>query len=185
MADTFLFSATAIYKATHYVFDDVNSRVVTFNAPRVQGFSPRNVWLLRQIIPGQNQVQYLLTFEPTSDQLNDTNTLQGVYVEQDGLGIMIDCISIQNFDAVANGTLGGISPRYGTPQAFTTPSALFYCVTRSDDGTGFAHDDFVMDYVGFYIGNVRLTSNNTGVSVYRMQSYVTVVPQGSDTVALC
>ena len=185
MADTFLFSATAIYKATHYVFDDVNSRVVTFNAPRIQGFSPRNVWLLRQIIPGQNQVQYLLTFEPSSADLADTNTLQGIYVEQDGQGVMIDCISIANFDAVANGTLGGISPRYGAPPAFTTPTPLYYCVTRSDDGTGYDHDVFVTDYVSQYIGNVRLTSNVTGVSTYRFQAFSAPRAIGSDTIALC
>lgn len=185
MADTFLFQATAIYKATHYVFDDPNARVVSFNAPRVSGFSPRNVWLLRQIIPGQNQVQYLLTFDPTSDQIADGNTLQGVYVEQDGLGVMIDCLSVGNFNAVANGTLGSITPRYFTPPAFTTPAAVYYCITRSDDGTGAAHDDLIMDYVGFYIGNVRLTSNVTGVSTYRMQCYGAPSPQGSDVVTLC
>lgn len=185
MADTFLFQATAIYKATHYVFDDVNTRVIDFNAPRIQGFSPRNVWLLRQIIPGQNQIQYLLTFEPSSEQLLDSNTLQGLYVEQDGMGVMIDCISIANFNAVANGTLGGITPRYGAPPAFTSPTPLYYCVTRSDDGTGFDHDTFVMDYVGQMIGNVRLTSNVTGVSIYRFQAYGTPRPIGSDVIALC
>jgi len=185
MADTFLFQATAIYKATHYVFDDANSRVIDFNAPRIQGFSPRNVWLLRQIIPGQNQVQYLLTFEPSSEQLLDTNTLQGLYVEQDGLGVMIDCISIANFNAVANGTLGGITPRYGTPPAFQTPEALYWCITRSDDGTGFEHDQVVMQYVGQYIGNIRLVSNVTGVSVYRMLAYGTPKAIGSDVLTLC
>lgn len=185
MADTFLFSATAIYQATHYVFDDVNTRVIDLNAPRIGGFSPRNVWLLRYIVPGQNQIQYELTFEPTSDQLADTNTLQGLYVEQDGLGVMIDCISIANFNAVANGTLGGISPRYGAPPAFTTPTALYWCVTRSDDGTESDHSNITSDYVGQYIGNMRMVGNVTGVSTYRFQAYGTPKAIGSDVLYLC
>lgn len=185
MADTFLFQATAIYKATHYVFNQPSTNVIDLNAPRIGGFSPRNVWLLRYIVPGQNQVQYLLTFEPNSDQLADTNTLQGLYVEQDGLGVMIDCISIADFNSVANGTTTTITPRYGTAPAFTTPTTNYWCVTRSDDGSGYAHDQVVVAYVGFYIGNVRMKSNTSGVSVYTFQAYGTVIPQGTDTVAIC
>lgn len=178
-----LFSAQAIYKATHYVFDGPNN-VITFDADEIGAFTPRNVWLLRQLVPAQNQIQYLLTFEPTSAQLADTNTLQGIYVEQNGQGVMIDCISIANFIAVAGGT-GVIQGRYGSSPAFSGPTPSWWCVTRTDDGTAFNHGDVSTDYIGQYIGNVRLKTNSSGVSVYTFQAYGTVVAIGSDSVAIC
>ncbi|MGL4630037.1 MAG: hypothetical protein ACRCVT_02430 [Leadbetterella sp.] len=150
----------------------------------VGAFTPRNVWLLRYLIPGQNQVQYLMTFTPSSEQLADPNTIQGLYLEQDGEGVMIDCISISNFNTIANSG-GALTTRYSTPPTFTIPSALWYCVTRSDAGTGYAHDVLATDYVGQYIGNVRLKSNASGVSIYTFQSYEKPIAIGSDTIAQC
>lgn len=183
MADTFLFQATVIYKAPHYTFNDPNN-VVDLNAPLVSGFSPRNVWLLRYLVPGQNQVQYQLTFEPSSADLADVNTITGLYVEQGGTGIMIDCISIANFNAVANGT-GTIQRAYGAAPAFTSPTGNFWCVTRSDDGSAAAHGDVSTDYLTQYVGNIRLKSNTSGTSVYTFKAYGTVVAIGSDSVAIC
>lgn len=184
MAQTYLFQATAIYKATHYVFNSPNN-VIDLNAPRIGAFSPRNAWLLRQLVPGQNQVQYLLTFNPSSEQLTDPNTLQGLYVEQDGSGVLIDCISIADFNSVANGTTTTITPRYGTAPAFTTPTPNYWCVTRTDDGSGYAHSQVVMAYVGQYIGDVRMKSNVSGVSVYTFAAYGIPTPIGSDSLAIC
>jgi hypothetical protein len=178
-----LFTAQAIYKNGQYVFNDPNP-VIGINSPKIDAFSPRNVWLLRYLIPGTNQVQYALTFTPTSDQLADVNTIQGVYFEQDGKGVMIDCISTANFITVANGT-GVIQGRYGAAPAFTSPTAAWWCITRADAGTGAAHDEAVMDYVGQYKGDMRLKSNTSGVSVYLVQSYSTIIPVGSDSVAQC
>lgn len=183
MSDTFLFQATAIFRRSQYVFNDPNN-TFDFNAAKIDAFSPRNCWLLRQIIPGQNQVQYLITFAPTSADLADTNTIIGLWAEQDGEGVMFDCISIENFNSAANNT-GSITRRYGSPPAFTNPTAAWWCVTRSDDGSGFAHDQVVMAYVGQYVGNVRLKTNTSGVSVYTFQAYGTVVAIGTDTVAQC
>lgn len=184
MADTYLFQATAIYKAPHYVFNDPNN-IIDFNAPKIDAFTPRQCWLRRYLVAGQNQVQYLLTFEVTSADLLDPNILTGIYVEQDGMGVMIDCISIANFNSVANGDTATITPRYGTPPAFTTPTPSYYCVTRSDDGSGYAHDQVVMQYVGQYIGNVRMKSNVSGVSVYQFQTYTVPIAIGTDTIAAC
>lgn len=181
-----LFSATAIYKDGRYTFNEADN-VIDINSSALGAFTPRNVWVLRNIIPGQNQVQYNITFAPTSDQLADSNTIQGLYVEQgpEGVeGVVIDCISIANFNTVANSG-GSITARYGTPPAFTNPSALWYCVTRSDAGTGYAHDRVVTDYVDQYIGNVRLKTNTSGVSVYTFQAYGTPKAVGSDTIAQC
>lgn len=179
-----LFVATAIYKDDHgYCFNDPDN-VVSINAPKIDAFTPRECWLLRYLVPGNNQVQYLLTFQPSSAELADSNTILGLWVEQDGKGIMIDCISRDNFIAVANGT-GTIQRRYGAAPAFTSPTPSWWCVTRSDDGSGAAHNDVVMDYVGQYVGNVRLKTNTSGVSVYTFQAYGTPKAVGSDSVALC
>jgi len=180
---TILFSATAIYKNGQYVFNDPNN-TIDLNAVKIDAFAPRNAWLLRTIVPGTNQVQYLLTFGPSSEELADANTIQGLWVEQDGKGILIDCISLDNFNVVANGT-GTIQRRYGAAPAFATPTPNFWCITRADDGTGAAHDKVVMDYVGFYIGNIRLKTNVSGVSVYEVQAYGTLPALGTDSVARC
>lgn len=182
MAET-IFQATAIFSNGHYVFNDPNN-VITLNSTRLQGMTPRNAWLLRYLVPGQSQVQYLLTFEPSSADLADPNTIAGLYIEEDGIGVVIDCISITQFTAVANGT-GTIQRRYGAAPAFTNPSANWWCVTRSDDGSAYAHGKLSTDYVGQYIGNVRLKSNTSGTSVYTFQAYGTPKAIGSDSVAQC
>lgn len=178
-----LFTAIAIYKDGHYVFNDSNNSIA-INSPQIDGFSPVNAWLLRYIIPGQNQIQYLLTFDPNSAQLADANTIQGIYVEQDGQGVLVDCISTAQFIAVANGT-GTIQRRYGAAPAFTGPTPTWYCVTRADDGSAAAHGDVATDYVTQYIGNVRVKSNVSGVSVYTFQSFTVPIAIGSDSIAVC
>jgi len=180
---TILFTAVAIYTKGQYVFNDPNP-VIDINADKIDAFSPRPVWLLRYLVPGTNQIQYLLTFQPTSADLLDANTILGLWVEQDGKGVMIDCISIADFNTVANGT-GTITRRYSSAPAFTNPTPAWWCVTRADDGSGYAHDVVVTDYVGQYFGNVRLKSNTSGVSVYTFQAYGTPTAVGSDSVAQC
>lgn len=182
MAET-IFQATAIFSNGHYLFNDPNN-VITLNSTRLQGFTPRNAWLLRYIVPGVNQVQYLLTFEPSSADLADPNTIAGLYIEEDGKGVLIDCISITQFDAVANGT-GTIQRRYGAAPAFTNPTATWYCITRSDDGTASAHGKVSTDYVGQYFGNMRLKSNVSGTSIYTFQAYSLPKAIGSDSIAAC
>lgn len=182
MAET-IFQVTAIYSNGRYVFNEPDN-VITLNSTRLQAFVPRNVWLLRYIVPGQNQVQYLLTFTPTSADLADSNTIVGLYIEEDGKGVMIDALSATQFIAVANGT-GTVQRRYGAAPAFTNPTANWWCITRSDDGSAAAHGDVSTDYVGQYIGNVRLKSNTSGTSVYTFQAYGTVIAIGSDSVAIC
>lgn len=183
MAINFLFQATAIYRNTHYCFNDTQN-VIDLNAANIDGFSPRNAWLLRYLVPGSNQVQYQITFEPSSADLTDTNTIQGLWVEQDGQGVLIDCISISNFNDVSNGT-GTIQRRYGAAPAFTSPTGSYWCVTRTDDGSAAAHGDVSTDYVGQYYGNVRVKSNTSGVSVYTFTAFGTVIAIGSDSVAKC
>lgn len=176
MANTFLLPAVCLYKAPHFTGYDPNN-LISINADRVQAFTPRPAWIKRYLVPGQNQIQYLLTFEPSSADLVDPNLLQGVYLEQDGSGVVIDSISVANTNDALNG-VGSITRRYGAGiPLWTSPVALAYCLIRADDGSGFAHDQVVMQYVNQYYGNVRLRSNVSGISHYILFSFTFPIPQ--------
>ena len=181
MASSYLLSAVALYKAPHFTALDSNN-VISINVDRIQAFTPRPAYILRYLVPSQNQIQYLVTFEPTSQQLLDTNTLQGVYVEQDGQGVVVDCISVANFITAADNS-GSLTQRYpGGVTAFVSPTAIAYCISRADDGSGFSHDQVVTDYLQQYYGNVRLRSNISGVSHYIVFSYTFPIAIGADTI---
>lgn len=181
MASSYLLLAVALYKAPHFTAFDSNNQI-SINVDRVQAFTPRPVWIVRYVVPGQNQVQYLITFEPTSQQLLDVNTLQGVYVEQDGQGVVVDCISVANFVTAADNA-GNLTQRYPAgPPAFVSPTAIAWCISRVDDGSGFSHDNVVTDYLNQYAGNVRLRSNISGVSHYIVFSFTQIIAIGTDIV---
>jgi len=181
MASSYLLTATALYKAPHFTALDANN-VITINVDRIMGFTPRNAWISRYVVPGQNQVQYLVTFEPTSQQLTDPNTLQGIYIEQDGQGVVIDCISVSNFVTAAD-TSGTITARYGGAiPAFVAPTAIAYCLVRADDGSAYSHGLVTSDYVGQYVGNIIMRSQVSGISHYNMFSYTVPVAIGSDSI---
>lgn len=178
-----LFKATAIWKDGQYTFNDPNNEI-DLDSAEIQAFSPRNAWLIRYIIPGDPRVQYMLTFAPSSSDLADGNTIQGLWVEQSGKGVLIDCISVDNFNAIA--TAGGtLQRRYGPAPAFTAPTAGCWRITRADNGTTSAHSQVTTDYIGQYFGNVRVVSNNSGISVYEISAYGTPKAIGTDSVAAC
>jgi hypothetical protein len=129
------------------------------------------------LVPGQNQIQYLLTFEPSSADLADPNILTGVYIEQNGQGVLVDSISVANLTAALNGTGSVIQNYAGGIPLWTSPVALAYCLSRADDGSGYAHDQVVMQYVNQYTGNVRHRSNISGISHYVLFSYSFPVAQ--------
>ena len=184
MADTFIISGYALYKATHFTGFD-NDNQIGINVSKLQGFSPRYAWVKRYLVPGQNQIQFLLTFGPSSAEVTDPNILQGVYIEISGEGVVIDCISVDNFIAAADG-LGTITRRYaaGVP-AFVSPTPTCYIIARLDDASGSAHNQVVMDYVGQYIGSVQFVSHVTGTSLYKVLSYTVPVPIGGDIIESC
>jgi len=183
-----IFKATAIFKNGQYVFNDADNEI-DINPTLLAPFAPRQAWLLRYIVPGTNQVQYLLTFQPSSADLTDVNTVLGLWIEQgdgsDGTkGVMIDCISIDNFNTIANAG-GSLQRRYGAAPAFTTPTAGCWRITRADNGTAFAHGKVSTDYVGKIYGNVRVVSNISGVSIYEVSAFGTLTAVGTDSVAAC
>ena len=185
MADTFIISAVALYKAPHYTGADSNN-VIGINVSKLQGFSPRFAYLKRYLVPGQNQIQQLLTFEVSSVELLEPNTLTGVYVEVSGEGVLVDCISVADFIATADGTQANLTRKYaGGVPAFVTPTPTKYCITRLDDSSVSAHSQVVTDYVGQYIGNVYFVSHVTGTSIYTFNSYTIPVAINGDVIATC
>lgn len=176
MANTFLTPAVALYKAPHFTGYDANN-VITLNADRIQAFTPRPAWIKRYLVPGQNQIQYLLTFEPSSADLADPNILTGVYIEQDGSGVVIDCTNVTAFDTAINNNTP-IPQNYGAGiPLFVAPTAIAYCISRADDGSTGAHGDISTDYVGQYYGNIRLRSNVSGISHYIAFSFQPIIAQ--------
>ena len=184
MSDTFIISAVALYKATHFTGYD-GDNTIGINVSKLQGYSPRYAYIKRYLVQGQNQIQYLLTFNASSADLLDPNILQGVYVEVSGEGVVVDCFSIADFISTADGNQANLTRRYsGGIPAFVTPTPTIYFIRRLDDGSAFAHDNVVTDYVTQYVGNVKMVSHLTGTSVYTISSYTVPVPIGSDTVGL-
>jgi len=179
MANTILTAAYALYKAPHFTGYDSNNQI-SINADLIGAFTPRPAWIKRYLVPGQNQIQYLVTFEPSSADLADPNILTGVYVEQNGQGVVIDCINVVNAEAAFNGT-GSLTTTYiGQPGGiplFTTPTAIAYCISRADNGSADAHGLISQAYVGQYTGNIRLRSNISGISHYIAFSYTFPIAQ--------
>jgi hypothetical protein len=188
-------SVYAIYNGTSGTFVGANNVLINVNCDRLRDYSPRPCWLKVRLMPGDGtQIQYLLTFDGTDPEI-DSNTLLGFFIEGDGQDTMIDIINWQALIDACNcpdctDTGGNLVARfytYGIP-TFSVPTGLYYCVTRADDGSGYAHDVAVTDYVTQYVGTMRLKSNVSGVSVYTFQSFYTIAqlqPIGTDTIVQC
>ena len=192
-----LVNAYVIFNATTNVYVGDQGIVITINCERLQAYSPRPCWLVRQMAPGDGTViLYEPTFKPTSDQLLDTNTLSGMMIEQDGQDVLIDVANqlTSNFQAACDACCGSvptiIANSYGgLAPAFTPLSITPFCIYRFDDGSAGAHDAFAADYAGQFVGTAIMRSNVSGLSHYTINSYWTLAQWankllGSDTIYL-
>lgn len=192
-----LTSAYVLYNGTSGSYVGDKNTQIQIDCNRLRAYSPRPVWLKRRLLPGDGtQIQYLLTFDGTDPEI-DSNTLQGFMIENDGQDTMIDIVSAAALVTACNcpdcvsGTGNPVTRlyNYGIP-TFTAPVGLFYCVTRADDGSGYSVDKFVTDYVPNYVGNIRVKSNISGVTIYTFQSFYSLAKLqtlliGTDTIAQC
>jgi hypothetical protein len=190
-------SAYVLYNGTSGSYVGDQAVQIQMDCTRFRAYSPRQCWLKRRLMPGDGtQIQHLLTFNGSDPEI-DSNTLVGFMVENDGQDTMIDIVSAAALVTACNcpdcvsGTGNPVARNYpyGVP-TFTAPVGLFYCVTRADDGSGYSVDKFVTDYVTGYIGNIRVKSNVSGVSVYTFQSFYTLaqlqaIAVGTDVIAQC
>lgn len=190
-----LINAYVIYNGTTgiYVGNDTPAPQISINCERLQAFSPRPVWLKRFLAPGDGtDILYEPTFAPTSDEILDTNTLTGFWIEQDNQDVMIDATTIAAFQTACDACCGTVpavvANNYaGAPPAFTPPSITTLCIYRADDGSAGAHDDFAADYVGNFIGIAQLRSNFSFLSHYTITTYWTATQftaflSGTDTI---
>jgi len=174
-----LVTAYVLYDATTniYVGNDVPSPTVSINCERLQAYSPRPCWLLRMLAPGDGTViLYEPTFNPTSEELLDPNTLQGMFIIQDDQSIIIDVTTVAAFQTACDACCGTvpdiIASNYGgNPTPFTPLTTNTFCIYRFDQGSAADHDAFASDYVGSYIGTCVLRSNFSNVSHYTITTF--------------
>lgn len=189
-----LVNAYALYdgKSGIYVGNQIPTPIISLNCERLQAYAPRPVWLKRLLAPGDGTVWlYEPTFNPTSDELLDTNILQGLWVEQDSGDTMIDVTTVAVFQAACDACCGAVqalmtSTYNGNPPAVVGPTLNTFCIYSVDDGSAGAHDAFAAKYVGQFVGVAVMRSNFSQLSHYTLQSYwsqaqMTAILQGTDT----
>lgn len=188
-----LVNAYVIYNGTTNEFVGDNGVTISINCERLAAFSPRPVWLKRLLAPGDGTIiLYEPTFNPTSDELLDTNTLQGFWIEQDGMDVMIDVTTQAAFQTACDACCGTvptiIANNYaGNTPDFTPLTLNTFCIYRFDNGSAGAHDAFAWAYTGQYIGTAVMRSNFSNVSHYTIRSYWTLLQwasilQGTDVI---
>lgn len=171
-----LVNAYVIYNGTTSEFVGDSYVTITINCERLQAYSPRPVWLKRFLAPGDGTIiLYEPTFSPTSDDLLDSNTLQGFWIEQDDQDTMIDVTTQAAFqDSCLDGSPALLPSRWnGNVPDFAQPTLNSLCIYRFDSGSAGDHDAFSWDYAGKYIGIAQLRSNFSNTSHYSIQSYYT------------
>lgn len=174
-----LVNAYVLYNGTTgiYVGNDIPAVTISINCERLQAFSPRPVWLKRMLAPGDGTViLYEPTFNPTSDELLDANTLVGMWIEQDQQDVMIDVTTVAAFQAACDACCGTvptiIANTYGgNPTPFTPLTTNTFCIYRFDSGSAGDHNNFADDYVGQYIGTAVMRSNFSNVSHYTITTF--------------
>lgn len=187
-----LVNAYVLYNGTTGIYVGDQGLTISINCERLQAFSPRPVWLKRFLAPGDGTVLlYEPTFNPSSAELLDPNTLQGYWIEQDGQDVMIDVTTQAAFQAACDACCGAvpsiIANTYGgAPTAFAPLTLNTLCITRLDNGSAGDHDAAASAYVGLYVGKFIMRSTFSGTSKYTITTYfssTTFPTQGSDTVA--
>lgn len=182
-------NAYVIYDGTAHRYVGDQNTTITINCDRLNAFSPRRVWLLRELAPGDGTtIIYTPTFFPTSPQVLDANTLQGWWIEQDGKDAMIDINADTDLITACNACCGSV-PTFvtrfytsGIP-SFNPLTLNTFCIYRLDDGSATAHGQIALDYLTNIVGGALLRSHVTGTSLYQVSSYYTTLTAiGSDVV---
>lgn len=188
-----LVQAYLIYNAQSNTYVD-DGTLVTINCDQLAAFTPVKCWLQTWLPAGDGtDVVYQLTFDVNSVDLTQygTNLIQGVYIEQNGMGMVIDVADVETVSTACNACCDD-SPavtltRYytGGIPAFSNPSAATFCITRLDDGSASAHNEAALAYVGSFSGSFKLVSSLSGTSRYQVTSYTGWPPaaRGTDVVS--
>lgn len=187
-------NAYVIYDGTAHRYVGGENSTIAINCDRLNAFAPRRVWLLRELAPGDGTtIIYTPTFFPTSQQVLDSNTLQGYWIEQDGKDAMIDIATASSLTDACNACCGSVptvATRFYTSgiPSFSPLTLNTFCLQRLDDGSAQAHGNIALDYLTNIVGGALLRSHITGTSHYQISSYYTLsqmqkVLVGGDVIA--
>lgn len=163
--------------------------IATLNCDNFSAFSPRRAWIKTEYNPGDGTVlTYSTTAEPNDPDVVAGNAIQGWMIVQDDNTLIIDAVNAQAIIDACNACCGPglatIAPFYTSgPPAYVYPVSAKYCITRSDDGSAYEHENLTEDYVAQTVGGARLHSNAAGVSKYEVEAFGKPVAIGSDAVA--
>lgn len=185
--------AYLIYNAQSNSYVD-DGTLVTINCERLQSFTPVKVWLQRWLAAGDGTlVETQITFDVNSVDLTQygANLIQGVYIEQDGAGMIIDIASAATLLDACNACcddspVATLTRFYtGGIPSFSNPVSANFCITRLDDGSASAHNEAALAYAGSFQGSIKLVSSLSGTSRYQVVSYTGWPPaaRGTDIVA--
>lgn len=155
----------------------------------MSGGTPKICWLKReQLCCGDNGVNYTLTFADPSD----ADALVGVWITQDGKGVMVDAADLNEIlaecekccdgDAVEPTTTYTDDDGLSTFPAITGGAVVAYCITRADDGSIGAQQKFDLDYYGRY-KTAKLFSASGTSSKYDVTSVAKPTVVLTDTIA--
>lgn len=170
-----IFQSQVLYQNEEFI--GACTTVQGFNCGLMQG-TPRVAWLTRQ----DGEEQYKVTF----DNPLDNNALQGVWVSVGGLGTLLNVKTVAEVLAACNACCGStpaLTPAYATIPAFVSGVAATYTITRQEDNSAVALEDFALDYMRYIItGTLLRTAYNagTGIATYTFSSYKDPIALGPD-----
>lgn len=183
-----LISAYAIYNGASGVYYGDNPQLISLNCLDFQAFSPKFGYLKRQLsmgVAGGTIIQYSPTFDANDPEI-DSNTLQGVFVQQGAGLVMIDAVSAESVvntcDACCDAGSNAVTRYYtsGVP-AFVSPTTSTYTIARADNGTPAAIDQFSMDYMSQTVTDPIHSSYASGTSYYIITAFGIPYLVGTDT----
>lgn len=181
-----LITASVIFNGTTGVFYP-NGETISLNCLQFAEASPKKAWLKRTNalgVAGGSMVTYLLSFDENDPEF-DSNTLQGVAVQQNGALYLIDAVSVDNVlqtcDACCDAGSTSVTPFYtsGIPP-FSIPVVQEFDIVREDDGTPDAFNRFSIDYMDYSISDPVIKSRVDGETTYTVFSFGQPVLVGDD-----
>lgn len=150
----------------------------SFNCELMQG-TPRQAWLVQN---PDGEEQYKVTFANPFDN----NALQGVWISIGGLGSFLNVKTVDEVVGVCNSCCGStpsLTQAYTTIPTYIAPVAATYTITRQEDNSAVAFEDFALDYMKYIItGTLLRTAYNagTGIATYTFNSYKDPIALGPD-----
>jgi hypothetical protein len=169
------FKAGVLYQNEEFIGNCTTLQ--SFNCALMIG-TPRVAWLVQS----DGEEQYEVTFYNPLDN----NALQGVWISIGPLGTLLNVASVDTVINACNACCGStpvLALAYTSIPAYVPGQLATYTMTRQEDGSAVAFEDFSLDYMKYiYPGTLLRTAYNssTGIATYTFQSYKDPIPLGPD-----